>query len=116
MIQLKRKEIHDAKDTQLRDVLNYQGKIEKLQHQVDQMQVELESSRKSQLAEVEALTQTKEGLVKQLEGMAKQVGIKSEAERSNMKAKVEKGKRILAHLEDIKAYETDYFSALKALK
>jgi hypothetical protein len=30
MIQLKRKEIHDAKDTQLRDVLNYQGKIEKL--------------------------------------------------------------------------------------
>jgi hypothetical protein len=33
-----------------------------------------------------------------------------------MKAKVEKGKRILAHLEDIKAYETDYFSALKALK
>jgi hypothetical protein len=35
------------------------------------MQVELESSRKSQLAEVEALTQTKEGLVKQLEGMAK---------------------------------------------
>jgi len=71
IIQLKRKEIHDAKDTQLREVLNYQGKIEKLQHQVDQMQGELESSRKSQLAEVEALTQTKDGLVQQLEGMAK---------------------------------------------
>ena len=71
IIQLKRKEIHDAKDTQLREVLNYQGKIEKLQHQVDQMQGELESSRKSQLAEVEALTQTKDRLVQQLEGMAK---------------------------------------------
>jgi hypothetical protein len=33
-----------------------------------------------------------------------------------LKTKVEKGKRILEHLADIKAYETDYFSALKALK
>lgn len=68
------------------------------------------------MAEVEALTQTKEGLIQQLEGMEKQVGIKSEAERSSMKAKVDKGKRMLAHLADIKAYETDNFSALKALK
>jgi hypothetical protein len=48
--------------------------------------------------------------------MAKEVAIKSETERSSMKAKVEKGMRILEHLADFKAYETDYFSALKALK
>ena len=68
------------------------------------------------MTEVEALVQTKEGLEQQLEDMAKQVAIKSEAERSSMQAKVEKGKKIMAHLADIKAYETDYFSALKALK
>jgi len=45
-----------------------------------------------------------------------QAKINSEAERSTLKAKVEKGKKIMAHLADIKAYETDYFSALKALK
>lgn len=51
-----------------------------------------------------------------MQTMALQAKINSEAERSNLKAKVEKGKKIMAHLADSKAYETDYFSALKALK
>jgi hypothetical protein len=48
-----------------------------------------------------------------MKAMALQAKINSEAERSNLKAMVEKGMKIMAHF---KAYETDSFLALKALK
>jgi hypothetical protein len=105
-----------AKDNQEREALYYQEQIDDLQNQVDQIQAELASKRERQLAEAEALSQTKEGILQEMQTMALQAKINSEAERSNLKAKVEKGKKIMAHLAESKAYETDYFSALKALK
>jgi peptidoglycan hydrolase CwlO-like protein len=52
-----------SKDNQEREALYYQEQIDDLQNQVDQIQAELASKRERQVAEAEALSQTKEGIL-----------------------------------------------------
>ena len=47
VVESKRKEVLEAKDTQLREVFSYQEQIDKLQYHIDQIQAELASKRES---------------------------------------------------------------------